>query len=365
MAKQERKVKELFKSHFRKKWNWLKKQWDCLKNCFYKHRVSFLLVAFLFGLGLSSLGIWWIHRICLDSDFVYKASKKLLTERNWLIIAGLPVAFCLWLFRTKDRKDQIEKTRENTQASLLSNNLTLLTSANVDARAVGLVQLLQLRNKEKVYKDQIDIATPGINLERARLMRADLQDAQLQGADLGGTNLEHANLQEANLEGADLLGADLQGANLQYAGLRNTKLQGADLRNAKLQGAQLQDADLRGANLEYADLQEANLGDAQLQSANLQNANLQGANLADADLQNANLQYANLQKANLQDADLRNADLHNTYLQNAYLRNANLLGTNVLKTKFEGAQYNTQTIPPHDNFKPEEHGMKFDPESMK
>ena len=349
MAKQERKVKELFKSHFRKKWNWLKKQWDCLKNCFYKHRVSFLLVAFLFGLGLSYSLITW--QACSDIDSFWEAMEELLTERNWLIIAGLPVAFCLWLFRTKDRKDQIEKTRENTQASLLANGLTLLASDNVRARAVGLVQLLQLRNKERVYKDQIDIATPGTDLKGAYLARAGLQGAQLQGADLRGANLEHADLQEANLEGADLLGADLQGANLQKA-----NLQKANLQEANLEGADLLGADLQGANLQKANLQEANLQNANLQEANLQNANLRGAWLKGVDLRNANLQNANLQGAWLPSANLQHTDL-----RNAYLRGANLQGANVLEAKFEGAQYNVQTKFPHDNFKPEEHGMKFAP----
>ena len=261
MAKQERKVKEFlarllvgFAPFFKQ----VKRLTEFLKSKFYKHRVSFLTLFVILGLWLSYSLITW--QACSDIDSFWEVMEILITKRNWLIIAGLPVAFCLWLFRTKDRKDQIEKaegqiqkaeeqiqkTQESTQASLLANSLTLLTSGNVEARAVGLVQLLQLRNKEKVYKDQIDIATPGTNLQKA--------------------NLSGANLQNAQLQGANLLGADLQ-------------------------------------------------------------------------------------KANLRSADLRNADFRGTNLQ----------GANVLEAKFESAQYNTQTIPPHDNFKPQKHGMKFKP----
>ena len=206
MAKQERKVKEFlarllvgFVSFFKQ----VKRLTEFLKSKFYKHRVSFLTLFVILGLWLSYFLI--TRQACSDIDF-WEAMEILITERNWLIIAGLPAAFCLWLFRTKDRKDQIEKaegqiqkaeeqiqkaveqiqkTQESTQASLLANSLTLLTSGNVEARAVGLVQLFQLRNKEKVYKDQIDIATPGTDLKGAYLARADLQDAQLQGANLG------------------------------------------------------------------------------------------------------------------------------------------------------------------------------------
>ena len=177
MAKQVRKVKEFLQSHFRKKWNWLKKQWDCLKNCFYKHRVSFLTLFVILGLWLSYSLITW--QACSDIDF-WEAMEILITKRNWLIIAGLPVVFCLWLFRTKDRKDQIEKaegqiqkTQENIQASLLSSGLKFLNSkspSNGSCSGSG-TSYLQLRNKERVYKDQIDIATPGIDLKGAYLVR--------------------------------------------------------------------------------------------------------------------------------------------------------------------------------------------------
>ena len=297
MAKQERKLTEFlarllvgFAPFFKQ----VKRLTKFLKSKFYKHRVSFLTLFVILGLWLSYSLITW--QACSDIDF-WEAMEILITKRNWLIIAGLPAAFCLWLFRTKDRKDQIEKaegqiqkaeeqiqkaaeqiqkTQESTQASLLSNNLTLLTSDRPKARAVGLVQLFQIRNKEKVYKDQIDIATPGIDLQNVYLERADLKGANLRSAKLQTTYLPKADLQKANL-------------------------QSADLRNAYLHDTKLQDADLRGTNL--------------------QNAKLQGADLWGADVDG--------------------------------------------KTKFEGAKYNAQTKFPHDNFKPEEHGMKFDPESMK
>ena len=95
------------------------------------------------------------------------------------------------------------------------------------ARGNGLKQLMYLKNKQEIYKDQIDIAT--------------------KGADLRG-----ANLQNAILRGADLQGADLRGVNLQEA-----KLRGANLQGVKLEGAYLQGADLQGVDLQVADLQKA------------------------------------------------------------------------------------------------------------
>ena len=174
----------------------VKRLTEFLKSKFYKHRVSFLTLFVILGLWLSYSLITW--QACSDIDF-WEAMEILITKRNWLIIAGLPVVFCLWLFRTKDRKDQIEKaegqiqkTQENIQASLLSSGLKFLNSKKVMDRAVGLVLLLQLRNKERVYKDQIDIATPGTNLEGAHLGRADLRDARLQGANVLEAKFESA-----------------------------------------------------------------------------------------------------------------------------------------------------------------------------
>lgn len=77
--------------------------------------------------------------------------------------------------------------------------------------------------------------------------------------------------------GAELRGALLGGADLFHADLVGADLRGADLAQALLSAADLAQADLTGANLFRADLSEANLCGADLTGANLIGADLRDA----------------------------------------------------------------------------------------
>ena len=106
---------------------------------------------------------------------------------------------------------------------------------NKQSNAIGLMEMVRLKQDGLIDPTHIDIMTVG----------QDLSEAPLNGA-----NLQGADLQRTNLEGADLQRANLDGANLQRANLQEADLQGANLQGANLQGANLHGADLKGANLE-------------------------------------------------------------------------------------------------------------------
>ena len=238
-----------------------KKRCLSMPGAIYKCRKTFLAIAALLGLGL--------FLICLELLPCLNLGERIEANLT-ILIASLPVLFLLWMLRTHD-------TQENINRRALFDALKLLAGKTEIEKGFGLRQLMYLRNTLKLYQDQIDPVCINLNLEKVSLINADLQKANLQGA----------CLYSANLRGAYLHGANLQGANLQSA-----NLQSANLQDANLQGALLQNAKLMNANLQDANLQVANLHSANLQSANLQGADCRGVSFENAFIEDANFHYA-------------------------------------------------------------------------
>ena len=115
----------------------------------------------------------------------------------------------------------------------------------------------------------------------------------------GGSGGRIEALQELNQDGVPLVGVDVAGSFLQGIQLRRAKLlravfNAADLRDALLSGSDLQYAQMKSANLRRADLSSVNFLQADLEDADLVGANLMGANLAGVNLKDADLQDADL-----------------------------------------------------------------------
>ena len=331
----EQKMKELIKKYYNKWQNCLSKKGNlrnCIGNWILEHRKTSLFLAAGLGVILTN----YIRPFVMSCIFSIKNSSVEAAYMHGLFL-GLPVFFLLWFFRTHD-------TQENLNANTFFNALNLLSQPS--SKRYGMIQLIYLRNKKKVFKDRIDRSTKGANLQKS---------------DLSGLNLEEFNLSHANLQQVQLQRTNLKGANLQKAILQWSNLQEADL-----QGVQLQEANLQEADLQYTLLKKSNLQGAQLQDAKLQGVNLQKAQLQYTKLQGANLQKAQLQKAELQEADLtgpylqkphlKGADLQGAQLQEADLQSTNLERADVKGADFQGAKYNSQTKFP-SGFDPEEHAM--------
>jgi uncharacterized protein YjbI with pentapeptide repeats len=108
----------------------------------------------------------------------------------------------------------------------------------------------------------------GVQLPKARLLRA---------------NFTNADVRNSNLSGADLSYASLNGANFRQSDLSHVTLASADLSDADFCGARLVNADLDSATLDGVELGNADLGGMQWQKIkSVRKANLAGSkNLPD------------------------------------------------------------------------------------
>lgn len=114
------------------------------------------------------------------------------------------------------------------------------------------------------------------------------------------------DVSSAFLQGVQLPKAKLVRANFTAADVRNSNLTGADLSYASLNGANLRQADLALVNFNSADLTDADLCGARLGSSDFIAATLDGADLGNADLDGLRWQQIkSVRKTNL--GGIRNA----------------------------------------------------------
>ena len=234
---------------------WLNRVWLIRTIC--------LIVSALLGVCLA---LWWfVDEAWLPSLYPFgevALFKKTIgmEQGRWLdsslttIFLALPTLFVLWLFRTNDTREQIEKTNEqientqnNTLTSILTHAMDMITSDDLRRRSTGLIQLGLFKKQTDKYNAQIDSATRNI----------DLTPHKSAGVPLSNNikilhKYKKALLKKAALKGMDLSGAKLSGANLQFADLIGTDLTNVDLVDADLTDADLTDADLKGATFDDA-----------------------------------------------------------------------------------------------------------------
>ena len=349
------KIRNMVKQFFNKFYNeYIKIVWV---------RIMLLILAIIAG---SFLAYCYFDII---KEQVLPVSMQSNTKATSLLYSSLSaflLLFVLWVFRTKDIREQINKTEQQIDTTQFNKavDLTLATTnekndnvIDVVKRSAGVTMLAQLYQRcDNDLRKSIDNITMGLNLKSIKIPNINLSNMNFSNA-----NLFNANLQKTNLQGIKLLNANLIGANLQGTELQDTKLNQAVYNDTtqfpdnfkpdgmykiapytNLQGANLQNIDLRNvsvlhAKLECVNLQNSNLQNADLRYAKLQGSNLINANLHRANLQNANLQNANLQRATLQGATLQNVDLHRADLQNVTFLDATLINVNLQGADLRGA----------------------------
>ena len=220
-------------------------------------RVSLLALMAVFGM-LLAFGALHLSEFLLVLSGVEKmkgVAEKLITSLH-VIVLGLPVVTTLWWFRTNDTLEQIQKTKESTDVSILFGAQQMMFEDDGEKPGiktlVGFAQLMLLRQQGS-HKAVIDLATRDANLAGLDLYPISMREANLYRANLQKSALDHADLRRAELHSANLTEADLVSANLQGAFLTWAVLQKADLRYAELQGADLKSAkDISGAKFEGA-----------------------------------------------------------------------------------------------------------------
>ena len=262
----------------------------------------------LVGAGILGVVLAYIVS-CLTS--IFGLDNKTLQSSITIFALGLPIFYVLWVFRTYDVQEQIDKVQKQIDKTEEdTNNSTFFECARMLAeekslehdslsKKTALEQLAYLKEETGFDKKRIDSLTRGLDL-----IKKIFNLARFSGLDLSKAILNEAELNEADLTGAELNEADLANAELNDANLANVKLNGADLtraelNDAKLNGAELIGANLRGANLTRAELIFANLSNVDLTRADLNDAKLYRAKLIKADLIGANLSRADLNDANL------------------------------------------------------------------
>ncbi len=112
----------------------------------------------------------------------------------------------------------------------------------------GRIEALAELNADGVPLVGVDVSTAflqGVQLHKARLLRA---------------NFSNADVRNSNLESADLSYASLSGANFRLSNLQHVSLDSADLSSGDFCGARLNGANLSAATLDEADLGNADLG---------------------------------------------------------------------------------------------------------
>ena len=116
---------------------------------------------------------------------------------------------------------------------------------------------------------------------------------------MGGSGGRIEALAELNADGVPLVGVDLssaflQGVQLPKARLLRANFSAADVRNSNLESADLSYASLNGANFRQGNLQHTLLLSANLADGDFCGARFGGANLSDATLDTADLGNADL-----------------------------------------------------------------------
>jgi hypothetical protein len=122
-----------------------------------------------------------------------------------------------------------------------------------------------------------ELNADGVPLVGVDLSSAFLQGVQLPRARLLRANFTAADVRNSNLESADLSYASLNGANFRQSNLQRTTLNVANLADGDFCGARLGGADMSDATLDAADLGNADLGGIKWQTIkSVRKANLAG-----------------------------------------------------------------------------------------
>ena len=113
----------------------------------------------------------------------------------------------------------------------------------------GRIEALSELNADGVSLVGVDVSKAflqGVQLPRARLLRADFSDADVRNSNFSSADFAYASLNGANFRNSDLQRASFVSANLTDADFCGARFNGADLSDTSLDDADLGNADLSG-----------------------------------------------------------------------------------------------------------------------
>ncbi len=297
-----------------------------------------------------------------------------------LLLLGLPVAFCLWHWRDRNVRDQIEEQRKQVENA--RKDINLKEFQEVQLRAAGaldeklpaeareqlrIAALHQLRGflrgeyGESFRRPAFELLLAG---HAAAIRRIGLHEAiddslaskpgsdtirskvaeALSSASARLTAVDRARLAIMSHEWKYIFRADwpLNGRIFDLINLSGNSLaEQLDLNQSSFCGAVLPGIQLKGVNLNWSRLQGARFAYSNFEPAEFGIANLEGGKLWGARLQGADLRKANLRGSHLLMARLEGTDLGGAHLEGAFLRLAQLEGTDLDRAHLEGANLDT------------------------
>ena len=345
------------------------KQKNWFKEFFLENRFYMLVLGTVLGIALF---LFVKEYDLLSKVFFYSEEttenieKKRFITNLLPVILGLPIILFLWVFRTHDTKEQLDKAQTNIEQQDFHDALRMLADDKLVSQEIAVLRLIDISEKNKVYNDTIKLAfikrmkAPYKEVDEALAktkISKDKEETQETDEALAKTKISKDKEETQETDEAlrlkiilkiilkkieyrtyaqyifrwlgkryardelDLIRLDLRnqdftakkGEEIHYFKDKNNEpfiLYQSQLAGVMFHGegkinlskVELRLSDLLGINFTKIDLADANLQNTILIEAGLTGVNLTGANLRGADLREADLTGADLTGADLREA---------------------------------------------------------------
>ena len=83
--------------------------------------------------------------------------KKRFITNLLPVILGLPIILFLWVFRTHDTKEQLDKAQTNIEQQDFHDALRMLADDKLISQEIAVLRLIDISKKNKIYDDTIKI----------------------------------------------------------------------------------------------------------------------------------------------------------------------------------------------------------------
>ena len=289
------------------------KQKNWFKECFLERRFFVLVLGALLGIALFffvnkydllSKVFFYSEETTKNYDLLSKVffyseeTTKNIDKKRFItnllpVILGLPIILFLWVFRTHDTKEQLDKAQTNIEQQDFHDALRMLADDKLVSQEIAVLRLSDISEKNKVYDDTIKLAF-------IKRMKAPYKEAkEAKEAVEKAKAAKKSRIQTTKL----IIEALQQVERRTYAQyifiwfLKKYKNKNLDLKNSDLSFQDFRAKDNKGKKIKYFRAKKGNY--FVLDSVNLTGADLTGVDLTRADLTGADLTGANLTGAYL------------------------------------------------------------------
>ena len=137
------------------------KQKNWFKECFLENSFYVLVLGALLGIALF---LFVKEYDLLSKVFFYSEEttenieKKRFITNLLPVILGLPIILFLWVFRTHDTKEQLDKAQTNIEQQDFHDALRMLADDKLISQEIAVLRLIDISKKNKIYDDTIKLA---------------------------------------------------------------------------------------------------------------------------------------------------------------------------------------------------------------